>query len=134
MEKVQIDAGHADKIEFTGEMIAEINWSLRNLAFSAHAKAYRTDTGRLVVSVDEWEDEKPEPQPHQIHYAIVELSSLETASRRGPLARFFKGDVQATLLQSIYKAFPSFNNRHAGDFAKILLDRLGYGPAVLRQV
>lgn len=134
MEKVRIEAGPADQIEFTGELVAELEWSLRNLAFSAHAKAYRTDTSKLVVSVDEWEDEASEPQPHKVRYAIVPLAALETARHRGRLARFFRGDVLSTLRNGMADAFPVFAGDRPAVMAQLVADKLGYGPAVLRQV
>lgn len=135
MEKVVIKASPIDQIEFNGEFLAELKWSLRNLAISAHATAYLTDTNNLVVTVDEWEDEAPAPQPHTICYVVISLAAIRQANNRGRISRWLKGDGLTTLYNGISPAFPlNFANQRIQEMSVILADKLGFGAPVLRQV
>lgn len=122
-----------DKIEFMGEKIAELTWSLRYLAFSGSAVAYHTDQNNLVVVVDEWEDEWEDENPrlkdHSTKYVIVSLDEINRVKPRTRMCKFIFGDHKfgdkyVFINNSMKPAFGSRSERRH-EMTLLLIDELG---------
>ena len=136
MTPIRIEASISDIIEFNGRIICEHKWSSLHFSFSAHIVAYETDTNKIVIVCNEWNDEhiKHAEVPNSIQYSVLDKTKLEKYRDDGKLVRFLFGNRARNRIEEAVRDSINFYTLPARDFARLISSKLGFDPNVTRSI